>query len=69
MTQKIDQFEVFVKMVKALEGKNYSQVKRADKLVREALLKNKERAMACGVLTLQAEDFEFINSLSNKLRK
>lgn len=69
MTQKIDQFEVFVKMVKAIESRNYSQVKRADKLVREALLKNKEKAMACGVLTLQSEEIEFINSLSNKLRK
>lgn len=68
MTQQIDQFEVFVRMVKAIENKRYTQVKKTDKLIRKALLKNRENAIACSTLTLQGDEIDFINSLSAKLK-
>ncbi|MBQ7097488.1 MAG: hypothetical protein IJN96_05360 [Clostridia bacterium] len=55
-------------MVKAIENKRYTQVKKTDKLIRKALLKNRENAIACSTLTLQGDEIDFINSLSAKLK-
>ncbi len=63
MAQKINQLEVFIEMVKAMEEGKQSKVKKADKLIRKALLENRKKEInGCG-FSFSSEEIAFIKKL------
>lgn len=68
MVQQIDQLEVFVKMVRALDAGKNIQVKKADKLIRKVMFEEKKRGKCSSSFLLTPEELVFLDSLHQALQ-
>lgn len=64
MTRQVSQYEIFVQMVKAMDNRNISQLRKADKLIRKTLSANKaNQDVSNGVFTLTEEEVSVFEAL------
>lgn len=63
MSQQIDQLEVYMKMIMAMDTGNSTKVKKADRLVRRALTDNRKRDVNRCIFELSSEEIGFLKKL------
>ena len=69
MQQHISQYDMFVKMAKAMENGNNNQLKKLDKIIRRTLYANKRNHdVSNGYLIVDDEDASLLNSMKFSVR-
>lgn len=64
MACQVKQYEIFVRMVKAMDNGNISQLKKADRLIRKTLLANQNNQdVSNGVFTLTEKEISVFDAL------
>lgn len=64
MACQVKQYEIFERMVKAMDKGNISQLRKADRLIRKTLLANQNKQdVSNGVFTLTEEEISVFDAL------
>lgn len=64
MTRQVSQYEIFVRMVEAMDGGNISQLRKADRLIRKTLSANKtNQDVSNGVFNLTEKEVSVFDAL------